>query len=65
MYLIIQITNDIKFIYIYILYYKVLETSYTNLILNRIVILFLFLSIFVLKVNFFFIIFKTFTSSIC
>jgi len=37
-YLVIKIIKYIKFIYTYILYYEVLETSYINLVLNRIVI---------------------------
>jgi hypothetical protein len=40
-------------LYIYILYYKVLKTSYINLVLDRIIILFLFLSAFVSKAIFF------------
>jgi len=50
----VKITKHAKSIYTYILYYKVLRTSYTNLIPNKIVILFLFLSAFVSKENFFF-----------
>jgi len=38
----IKITKHAKFVYTYILYYKVLKTSYTNLVLNRVVTLHLF-----------------------
>jgi len=53
-YLVVKIIKYAKFVRIYILYYEVLRTFYINLILNKVVTLFLFLSAFVLKANFFF-----------
>ncbi len=52
--LVVKTVEHTKSIYIYILYYEVFETSYTSLVLDRIVILFSLLKCFCLESNFFF-----------
>ncbi len=49
----VKITKHVKFVRIYILYYKVLKTSYIDLVLNRIVIFF-FLKCFYFESKLFF-----------
>ncbi len=57
-YLVVKTTKHTNFVYICVLYYEILWTSYTNLALDKIVTLFFFLDAFVSKTNFFFIISK-------
>jgi len=63
-YLVVKITKHAKLVHIYILYYEVLETSYINLILNRVEFFFSQVLLF-RKQIFSSIIFKIFASSIC